>query len=207
MPTTKLILFLLFTSAAQAQNIQDFLIPTGSNVSHFLRRIDADKQGRKVTIWFDKQGDAFNIIQHDSLTYVKISAWARNDEIKFLEMVSFQHVPGSFPKGKRQDVNAQAQTYLKLPSATGAATWTINNNDGSEIKCSAVLVDMVVKGERKKTLKVRKDFYLNGKPIIQASVLEYYVQRIGLWKVDDTSGKIKQELVKQEYDKNLESQD
>lgn len=206
MKNTTLAVFLLLNSVAQAQSVKDYLIPAGSNVSHFFRRLDADKAGRKIKMVFVKQGDAHQIILFDSVSMVKISAWMSNDEIKFLEMESLKFDSGSLPEIKKHDVNAQAQTYLKLPpaSAGAAATWTISNHDGSKIKCSAVLLDLLIKGEKKKTLKVRKDFYLSGQLVIQASVFEYYVPQVGLWKIETETGQIKQELIKQEYDKSIE---
>jgi hypothetical protein len=202
-----LALFLSFTTVSQAQSVKEYLIPAGNNVSHFNRQINAGKEGRKVKIMFVKQGDAFQLTTIDSVSMVEISTWMNNDEIKFLEMNSFQFQATGLPKIKAQVPHAQPQTYLKLPSATGAAIWTVKNFDGSSTKCSATLLDLVIKDEKKKALKVRKDFYSHGKLLTDASVFEYYVASVGLWKIETVNGEIKQELIEQVHDKSIERLD
>jgi hypothetical protein len=107
----------------------------------------------------------------------------------------------------KQKTYSPAQTIFKLPAIGQKSTWTYNSPNGETTKCTAELIELKVKGENKKGIKVKKETLEDGKPIDWATSIDYYVNGIGLYKSETLNEEILDILDFQEYDSDIEKTD
>lgn len=190
------------------QSIKDYFLPKdGLNKSNYYtpNPQTGGSSGMETKIWFIKKADGFEvmeakILKGEATSIVTKTIAISNNEIKLTKTVSTNIL-----ETNRQKTYSPAQTILKLPTVGQKLTWNYSSPTGETIKCTAELIDMKVKGENRKTIKVKKETLEDGKPITWATSIDYYVNGIGLYKIETLSEEILDVLDFQEYDSDAES--
>lgn len=195
---------IVMTHYVSGQNIKDYFLPSNNfNKSTFYK--PDPKTGLKTEfnsiIWFVKKSDNNYEINQGQYMGSKVTSIETKhiditqNEIKVTKTI----ITTMFVTNKEQNYTP-AQVFLKLPQTGTVTKWDYTTSAGDKLKCKSEWTQVSYKGETKKAIKVTREYYENGTIVNWASSIEYYVEGIGLWKIQTYKGEDTEILEKQEND-------
>ena len=186
------------------QNIKDYFIPSNDFNKSTFNKPDP-KTGLKTEfntiIWFVKKSDNNYELNEGKYMGSKITSIENKhvdisqNEIKVTKTI----ITTMFVTNKEQNYSS-AQVFLKLPQTNTTSKWDYTTPVGDKLKCKSEWTQVSYKGENKKAIKVTREYFEDGAIVNWASSIEYYVEGIGLWKIQTYKGEDMEILEKQEND-------
>jgi len=100
----------------------------------------------------------------------------------------------------KEQIYSPAQVFLKLPQTNTIAKWDYITPAGDKLTCKSEWTQISYNGENKKAIKVTREYFENGNIVNWVSSIEYYVEGVGLWKIQTYKEEDMEILEKQEND-------
>lgn len=195
---------IIITHYVSGQNIKDYFIPANDLNKSVFYKPDPNtglKTEFETIIWFIKKTDSKYELNQGRYMGGKIM----NIETKYVDitqnevLVTKTIVTTMFVTNKEQIYNP-SQIFLKLPQTNSISKWDYTTTAGDVLKCKSEWTQVSYKNETKKAIKVTREYYENESVVNWATNIEYYVEGVGLWKIQTYKGEDTEILEKQEND-------
>lgn len=200
------LIFFSFVQLSEAQTVKDFFIPSGETNKSIFYPAGSQDKSMKTVIWYKKlDADNYRILEGKLTNNEATSIQTRvveltNNEVKIIKTITTSMF------GKKEKEYSTPATYLKLPNSGGQSSWKYIDNNGATHNCTATWTKINIDGESKRAIKVYDQYIEDGSVVDFATTYKYYVQGIGLWKIQTNKEEDFEILDSQEYDPEVDFQ-
>ena len=178
-----------------SKNIIDYYFPFKNNKSTFVYLVNGKEKenGFKREIFYVKKkssnGIMYETVERNSLDSISASIIENNLEISSNQIsISNSIVVNALSPGEKETKFNPPKILLKLPKYDKIEKWKYSEASGETYEYTAELTRIIIDGAEKNVIKVYKKVFSNRKFLGWASLYYYYVEGIGLWKIQETDG-------------------
>lgn len=192
---TIVVIFCLIMNSVNGQNIKAYFIPSNVNEEILYYKPDS-KTGLQSEfskkIKFENNGNDKYILHEDNLfqNNQKTSSETKMITVNPTEVIITKTSTISMIGGISEIEYASPQIFIKLPSLNNSESWVFENNKGEIISCSSEFTEVSLNGMTKNAIMVIRKSSENDVTTSWSTIIEYYVEDVGLWQITNSEGKI-----------------
>lgn len=196
-----------------SKNTLDYYFPLEKNTSTFVMMSKGQETKSEHRIFYLKRNTPSGIEYEILERYYMIEPGGNIIDESIIGMnlivtlnqisIASKNTVSAMMPGKTKINYKPPQILLKLPKTGTVEKWKYKEPTGDYYECSAELTKVIIDGITKNAIKVYRKAFSNGKYFDWASMYEYYVEGIGLWKTQLKDGTDWEILKDQSFDSTI----